>query len=165
MNCALRTGGTVLLPANSGVFVTASLFLKSNLTLRVEEGATLLGTTLPGDAPMVYTRRECVMTMAHAGFLNGGRCLRLKDPLVGWDDCAEWSRLENVVLEGAGTLDANGDWWWQKSGAGRLRPMMLDLLWIDGLTIRDLHIRRPGFWTTHPCFCELCPCSGPQTRA
>jgi len=85
------------------------------------------------------------------GFINGGQCLRMKDPLVGWDDCAEWGKLENVVLEGAGTLDANGDWWWQKSGAGRLRPMMLDLLWVDGLTIRDLHIRRPGFWTTHPC--------------
>jgi len=46
--------------------VTASLFMRSNLTLRVEENATLLGTTLPGDAPMVYTRRECTMMMAHA---------------------------------------------------------------------------------------------------
>jgi len=61
------------------------------------------------DAPLVYARRNCLMTPAHAGLVNGGRCLRLKAPLVGWDDCAQWSKLENVVIEGGGTLDANGD--------------------------------------------------------
>eukprot|EP00911_Craspedida_sp_UC1_P002381 UC1_evm2s1780 len=92
------------------------------------------------------------MTFAHAGFLNAGTCAKFKDPLVGWDDCETWNKVENLVLEGTGTLDANGDWWWDESNAGRLRPMMLDLLWVDGLTIRDLKIRRPGFWTTHPTF-------------
>jgi len=29
---------------------------------------------------------------------------------------------------------------------------MLDLLWVDGLAVRDLHIRRPGYWTVHPTF-------------
>ena len=42
------------------------------------------------------------MTQAHAGFLNGGQCLKYKDPLVGWDDCKDWSKLENVVVEGGG---------------------------------------------------------------
>eukprot|EP00035_Acanthoeca_spectabilis_P007294 m.134786 g.134786 ORF g.134786 m.134786 type:complete len:150 (+) comp13884_c0_seq2:544-993(+) len=93
------------------------------------------------------------MMDAHAGFINGGRCLKKKDPLVGWDDCAEWSQLENVVIEGGGTLDANGDHWYQnKDTMNDQRPMMFDLLWVDGLTIRDLRIRRPGFWTVHPCF-------------
>eukprot|EP01065_Artemidia_motanka_P027529 TRINITY_DN32717_c0_g1_i1.p1 TRINITY_DN32717_c0_g1~~TRINITY_DN32717_c0_g1_i1.p1 ORF type:complete len:456 (+),score=140.37 TRINITY_DN32717_c0_g1_i1:57-1370(+) len=142
-------GGTVLVPAGAGTFVTASLWLRSNLTFRVEEGSTLLGTTLPGDAPYVYTRRECVMMYAHAGMLNAGRCVRMKDPLVGWDDCAEWRKVSNLVVEGSGTLDANGEHWLK---GGRDRPMMLDLLWVDGLTIRDLHIRRPGFWTVHPTF-------------
>ena len=49
---------------------------------------------------------------------------------------------------GIGTLDANGDDWYKvygKSGEkSNLRPMMLDLLWVDGLTVRDLRIRRPG---------------------
>ena len=75
------------------------------------------------------------MLDAHAGFFNGGRCLKKKDPLVGWDDCAVWSKLENVVLEGNGTLDANGDFWWNgtapSSESGRLRPMMLDLMYVD----------------------------------
>ena len=63
------------------------------------------------DAPLVYARRNSLMTVAHAGLLNGGRCLRLKSPLVGWDDCAEWSKLENVAIEGGGLLDADGDDW------------------------------------------------------
>ena len=57
----------------------------------------------------------------------------------------QWSKLENVVIEGGGTLDANGDHWYQdKDTMNDQRPMMLDLLWIDGLTIRDMRIRRPG---------------------
>lgn len=91
------------------------------------------------------------MMDAHAGLLNGARCVKKKEPLVGWDDCEKWSTLENVVIEGGGTIDGNGEHWLTK---GRDRPMLLDLLWIDGLTIRDLKIRRPGFWTVHPTFCN-----------
>lgn len=160
----LQGGGTVLVPEGL-VLYTASLFLRSNLTLRVE--GTLVGTATgsgrtaasTGDAPIVYTRRNSLMTDAHAGLLNGGRCLRKKAPLVGWDDCAEWSKLSNVVIEGGGTLDADGsDWyevWGKRKGVDQnQRPMMLDLLWVDGLTIRDMKIRRPGYWTVHPTFCN-----------
>ena len=93
------------------------------------------------------------MKWAWAGFLNGARCQRMKDPLVGWDDCAEWNKLENVVLEGGGTVDGDGANW-IASDWRELRPVMLDLLWIDGLTLRDLRLRRPGFWTTMPAFCN-----------
>ena len=34
-------GGTVLVPAHSGVFLTGSLWLRSNMTFRVEENATI----------------------------------------------------------------------------------------------------------------------------
>jgi hypothetical protein len=147
----LPGGGTVLFPANSGSFVTGALWLASNLTFRVEENAVLLGSSSKEEwnSPVVYTRRECVMMDAHAGFLNAGRCVEKKAPLVGWDDCKTWTKLENVAIEGKGTLDANAQGW---LSGGRDRPMMLDLLWVDGLTIKDLKIRRPGFWTVHPTF-------------
>lgn len=147
----LAEGGTVLLPSG-GTFKTGSLWLRSNLTFRVEDGATLLGSDDHDDYPIVYTRRGSVMMWAHAGFLNGARCTRLKDPLVGWDDCAEWDTLANVAIEGAGTLDANGEKWAEKGGDDR--SMMIDLLYVDGLTLRGLRIRRPAFWTVHPCFCN-----------
>lgn len=158
----LASGGTVLVPAGI-VLYSASLWLRSNLTLRVEAGAALVSTATGSgrarasteDAPIVYTRRGDTMVWAHAGFLNGALCTKLKSPLVGWDDCAEWSVLSNVVIEGGGMLDADGDAWWSDESmksVGNARPMMLDLLWIDGLTIRDMQIRRPGYWTVHPTF-------------
>lgn len=240
--------GTVLVP--SGItLLTASLFLQSNLTLRVEEGATLLGTTALGDAPLIYTRRGCTMMVrclfqsvfffffpslsfflshfffspyeylnqqrqqcqrcftlpdvlyccvitqrifslhadlpndagdvhplrwpqwGHAGFLNGARCIKMKDPLVGWDDCEEWSKLENVVVEGGGMLDANAEHWYGKDlpKNGDMRPMMLDFLWVDGLTIKDMKIRRPvrlsnaGAWPLVSLYRGV-PCCGVPWR-
>ena len=47
----LPTGGTVLVPKGI-LLTTASLWLRSNLSFRVEEGATVLGTQLLDDAPM-----------------------------------------------------------------------------------------------------------------
>eukprot|EP01046_Picozoa_sp_COSAG06_P069890 COSAG06_NODE_19278_length_845_cov_1.359249_1_plen_166_part_00 len=90
----LPTGGVVLVPAEL-TLLSASLFMKSNLTLRVE--GTLLGT-------------------------------------------------ENVVLEGGRMLDADGSAWYEVWGAkagnnNNARPMMLDMMWVEGLTIQNLAIR------------------------
>jgi polygalacturonase len=68
-------------------------------------------------------------------------------------DCAAWGKLENVVLEGPGTVDGDGAKW-LASDQESLRPVLLDLLWIDGLTLKDLSLRRPAFWTAMPAFCN-----------
>ena len=64
-----------------------------------------------------------------------------------------------MVIEGGGTLDADGSAWyetWAKQDGhdGNQRPMMLDMMWVNGLTIRDISIRRPGYWTVHPTFSD-----------
>eukprot|EP01052_Picozoa_sp_SAG31_P036875 SAG31_NODE_4665_length_3055_cov_1.841001_1_plen_197_part_00 len=114
----LPTGGVVLVPPQL-TLLSASLFMRSNLTLRVE--GTLLGTATGStktpqsinDAPIVWARRNALMTDAHAGFINGGRCLA-KAPAQSAqhpDGCLQWSKLENVILEGGGMLDADGSDW------------------------------------------------------
>jgi hypothetical protein len=60
----------------------------------------LIGSTHWSSYPMVYTRSSCTMGEAHAALLNGGQCVKMKEPLVGWDDCEEWGVLQNVVIEG-----------------------------------------------------------------
>ncbi len=97
-------GGTVLLPT-SHIFRSGSLWLRSNMTLRLEPGAVLLGSRQWDAFNLTYTRAGCVMMYAHASLLNAGRCLEMKSPRVGWDDCARWSKLQNVVLSGGGTID------------------------------------------------------------
>ena len=32
------------------------------------------------------------------------------------------------------------------------RPTLFGLLWVDGLSIRDIEVRHPAFWTIHPTF-------------
>ena len=97
-------GGTVLLPGPH-VFRAGSLWLRSNLTFRVEPTAVLLGSQRWDAFNLTYTRSGCVMMYAHASLLNAGRCLEMKTTRVGWDDCARWSKLQNVVLSGGGTID------------------------------------------------------------
>lgn len=157
--------GTVLLPRGAGSFRSGSLWLASNLTFRIEEGASLSGSENWSSYPMTYTRSGCVMMEAHASLLNAGRCLQMKSERVGWDDCLEWSTLENIVIEGEQqndgviSIDGNGDMWWQQctptcpDGTDiSQRPTLLGLLWVNGLTIQNLHMRNPPGWTVHPCF-------------
>ena len=154
----LQDGGTVLLP-RGGNFVSGSLWLRSNLTFRVEDGAMLIGSLQWAAYPLTYTRSGCTMMTAHASLLNAGRCLMQKDPLVGWDDCAEWHTVANVDISGGGTINGNGDQWWQQclptcpdgTDTGQ-RPTLFGLLWVDGLSIRGMRIRHPAFWTIHPTF-------------
>jgi len=93
------------------------------------------------------------MKWAYSGFINGALCTALKEPLVGWNDCAAWSEVSNVVVEGEGTIDGSGDAW-IASDLGNTRPYLLDLLYVNGLTVRGLKLRKPGFWTTVPIFCN-----------
>eukprot|EP01043_Picozoa_sp_COSAG02_P058525 COSAG02_NODE_7298_length_3077_cov_81.755876_4_plen_393_part_00 len=168
LDCGDRaTGGVVLVPEGL-TLLTGSLFMRSNLTLRV--AGALIGTATGSgdndhtinDAPVIWARRNALMVDAHAGLINGGRCVRKASAQTAAhpDGCELWSKLENVIIDGGGLLDANAsDWylkWATRPGHGPLdynkRPMMLDMMWVNGLTIRDIAIRRPGYWTVHPTF-------------
>ena len=84
---ANKAGGTVKL--SGGTFVSGPIHLKSNITLDVEKGATLLGSPDRADFP--------AGTFAH---------LPTVQPLVGS------LNAENIVVTGGGTIDGNGQLWW-----------------------------------------------------
>ena len=52
--CASRGGGTVVVPP--GRWLTGALFLASGVELRIESGATLLGSRNFDDYPLVQSR-------------------------------------------------------------------------------------------------------------
>ena len=90
--CAKAGGGTVYLPP--GKYLTGTLVLKSHVILDLDAGATILGSENPEDYP------TC------------------KDPWGG--DRAEISSLiyaedaENVTITGRGTINGQGQVWWQR---------------------------------------------------
>ncbi|MGN6371178.1 MAG: glycoside hydrolase family 28 protein [Phycisphaerae bacterium] len=87
-----EAGGVVEVPA--GKYLTGAIRLKSNITLQVDEGATLLFSTDPKDYPLTKTRYEGVEVMNYSPLISA----------VGAHD---------VKITGKGTLDGQGEVWWK----------------------------------------------------
>jgi polygalacturonase len=84
-------GGTVYFPP--GRYLSGSIHLESNLTLRLEAGAVLLYSGDPADSPLVPSRWECTTAWTHG-------------PLIYANG------KENITITGRGTIDGQGRNWW-----------------------------------------------------
>ncbi|MGB6429426.1 MAG: glycoside hydrolase family 28 protein [Candidatus Acidiferrales bacterium] len=154
--CAKAGGGTVLVPP--GVFLTGPLFLKSHIVFEVVAGATLLGSANFSDYPTIAGRWEGLDRTVFASLLTG-------------------MDLENVTIQGRGTLDGQGPVWWDafhKTTALRRqmnlmerepenppgsplawpRARMINLYRSKNIVIRDLSIVNSPSWNIHPVDCE-----------
>lgn len=159
--CHGAGGGTVLVPA--GTWLTGPIHLRSNVHLRLEQGALLLFSTCPADyLPAVLTRWE------------GIECYNYS-PLISARDC------ENVAVTGEGVLDGQGQAWWRwkqlQGPAARhlydaqaegvpveqrvyateeaaLRPQFLQPLGCRNVLIEGVTFVNGPMWTVHPVYCE-----------
>jgi polygalacturonase len=119
-------GGKLIFP--KGTYLTGSIQIKNNVTLRLEEGATLLGSTDAAD----YTNLD--------PFIDGsgnpmGHALILA------------INAENVGIEGAGTIDGQGPGLKAKQPRYTMRPFLLRWVGCRNVTVRDVHLTNPGAWT------------------
>ncbi len=146
---ALRRAELRLRP---GVYVTGALFLKSGLTLRLERGATLLGSRNLSDYPLLPTRVAGIEMRWPAALVN----------IYGEHD---------VALVGEGCIDGDGQVFWDSYWALRAiyeprglrwasdydcqRPRLIQVYESSRITLGDgLLLRRSGFWTLHLCYSE-----------
>jgi polygalacturonase len=161
--CARAGGGRVVVPP--GVYLTGPIHLKSNVNLRVSEGATIRFSRDPAAyLPVVLTRWEGVELMGYS-------------PLV----YAYGER--NVAVTGKGTLDGQAGpahWWpWKKTGtpdsqkpdrdrlfaqaeagvevaervygAGHyLRPQFIQPYRCENVLVEGVTIRNAPMWVIHP---------------
>ncbi|MBE6063009.1 MAG: glycoside hydrolase family 28 protein [Clostridium butyricum] len=88
---ACTEGGKVVIP--EGVYTTGSLWLKSNMTLELKEGAVLSGSTNTDDYPRTYYTEDDSVNVRSWGILNAYN-----------SNC----KLENIRIVGDGTIDGNG---------------------------------------------------------
>lgn len=130
-------GGTVVVPA--GVFVTGALWLKSDLTLRLERGGRLLGSANPADYPIHQEHYEGYEQLCYGSLLSTGP-----------------ARYRNITIEGEGCIDANGIRLFpaEMDEARARRGKALSLRNIDGLTIRGVTICDSAFWCAHLLYCR-----------
>lgn len=126
--CSADDGGTVLLA--HGTFLSGTLVLRSHVTLRIEAGATLLGSRDDADyptlqPPTVNTQlADCRHALVYA---------------VGATD---------VRIEGGGTIDGNADidkWRGMARPEGQ-RPMAIFTAMSSNVTIEGVRVRNAATW-------------------
>ena len=131
--CSASGGGTVLVAG--GKFVTGTFYLKSDVTLRVDFGAMILGSTNIAD----YTT-DTDRTMYNEPYMN--RCLIFaKD-------------ARNITIEGPGVIDGRGKSFPNKGDREKNRPKMIRLLRCSNIRVHDLTLQWPASWTSEWRYCN-----------
>ena len=160
--CSNAQGGTVLVPQGK-YYVAGSIVMKSNVNLKVEEGAEIVFSSSPKDyTPFVLTVWE-------------GTELFNYSPLVyGY-------HVSNIAITGKGILNGSATKTfatWRPQGSkiqGRLRqmgidqvpvfqrnfglesilpPSMIQFFGCSNVLIQDIHISDAPYWVIHPVFCN-----------
>ena len=156
--CAAKGGGTVRLTA--GTYLSAPVVLKSNITLQLDKGATLLGSPDHKDYP------------AKTEFRAPG----LQSLVIA-------TNAEHVAITGEGTIDGNGESWWQEAraykdsgilGAEHTRPRLVVFDHCKHVRVEGVTIQNSPMWQLVPYYTDdivirnvkvLAPARSPNTDA
>jgi len=153
--CAKAGGGIVAF--KPGSYVTGSIFLKSNVHLRIDTHVTLIGSQDEAAYPSIWTR-------------VAGIEMRWPAALININD------QTNVKLSGGGTIDGQGQKWWDKYWDLRLDYEPRGLRWASdydaervrlmvvwkstNVTVDNLSLKRAGFWTMQVVYSDYVTVSG-----
>ena len=119
--CAAKGGGTVTL--THGTYLSAPIILKSNITLDIAAGATLLGSPDHGNYPAMTVFRE-----------------------PGRQSLISAANAHDIAITGEGAIDGNGKSWWADTRGKRPSGVMGEVVFRPRLIVFDhcRHIRING---------------------
>jgi polygalacturonase len=128
-------GGTVFFPA--GKFLTGTIYLKSNVTLMLEAGCTLLGSTDLKNYPVrVADTRSYTDSYGKQSLISG-------------------EGLENVAIVGRGTIDGQGKAFaWTRERPYEDRPYLIRLARCRDVLIEGVRLQNSAMWMQHYLACE-----------
>lgn len=154
---AKMASGRVRVVVPVGIYLTASVFLGSNIEFHLEKGAVLRGTTQEECYPVMRTRVAGIEMDWPVAILN-------------------INGQENVQITGSGMIDGQGPYWWNKywgedrQGGMRREYDGAGLRWCvdyDCRRVRNVIVMesrnvelsgfesvRSGFWNIHICYSE-----------
>ena len=156
--CASAGGGTVRL--SGGTFVSAPIVLKSNITLDIAKGATLLGSPDHADYPAKTEFRA-----------------------PGTQSLISATNAEGITITGGGTIDGNGESWWKLArsergsgivGAVQFRPRLVVFDHCKHVRLTDVTVENSPSWQIVPYYTDdmvirnirvLAPQHSPNTDA
>jgi polygalacturonase len=132
--CSVFGGGEVVVPA--GDYLTGALTLRSGVTLRIEEGATLNGSTDMADYPLAQVRWEGHWIKGYNGFISA-------------------TDAENVGIAGPGKIVGNPALRGRVERSSGLRyPALIEFNNCRNVRVEDCYTQQFGMWSTHPVYCE-----------
>lgn len=149
-------GGTVVVPP--GRYHTGSIRLKSHITLNIEAGAVILGSGNPDDYPL--TENVWSADPKHATLAS----------LIYAEDS------ENITITGRGTIDGQGQPWWervrlanpakyklppltdrQRAEVAKIshgRPRLIRMVRCRDILIENVNLQNSAAWTLNPQLCD-----------
>jgi polygalacturonase len=135
--CSASGGGTVLV-SGGGAYLTGTIYMKSNVTLRVENGTCLRGSPNIGDYAS-DTHKNMYKDEPHM------------------NKCLIFARdAESFAFEGHGTIDGNG----HRENFSNERPMLLRFVNCRNIHLTDLNLVNPAAWTSAWLYCDNIVVSG-----
>ncbi|MBI3697107.1 MAG: hypothetical protein HY238_20010, partial [Acidobacteria bacterium] len=124
-------GGVVLIPA--GRHVTGTIRLKSNVTLHLDPGAVLAGSTnLEDYPPITASYRSYTDTYTEKSLLYA-------------------ENAENITIEGSGTIDGQGAAF---KGAYKVRPYLARFVNCRNISVTGVTFRDSPMWVQHYLACD-----------
>jgi polygalacturonase len=132
--CSVLGGGEVVVPA--GDYLTGALTLRSGVTLRVEEGATLNGSPDMADYPFAQVRWEGHWTKGYIGFISA-------------------TDAENIAIVGPGKIVGSPtEKRRNEAGTGYRNPALIEFTNCRNVRVENLSTQNFSMWSIHPVYCE-----------
>lgn len=134
--CASAGGGTVRLAG--GRYLSGTIRLRSHVTLHIDGGATLLGSTNISHYPH------------HIPAIRSYTDTYVKQSLIVGED------LEHIGLVGRGTIDGQGRSFRMadRNRPYEDRPYLIRLIACRDILVEDLRLRHAAMWMQHYLGCE-----------
>ncbi len=135
-------GGVLTVP--TGDYPTGSIRLYDNMTLNIESGAVLRFHQREDAFPVIQGEYE-----GNAGPVYQA-CIYAED-------------AKNVTLTGYGTLDGQGEFWWEQARSRTLkhpRPHLICLNRCEHVVLENVNLVNSPVWTVHPLRCRNVVCRG-----
>jgi len=136
--CEAQGGGTVRLTA--GTYLSAPVVLKSNITLQLDKGATLLGSSDPADYPAKTEFRE-----------------------PGLQSLVSATNATNIAITGDGVIDGAGEGWWKMArsvknagvmGSDHPRPRLVVFDHCKNIRVEGVTIQNSPMWQLVPYYSD-----------
>ena len=136
--CAEQGGGVVQL--SPGVYLSGTIFLRTGVTLQIDEGATLLGSTNLVDYPEVTPQFQSLMTERE----------RVSQSIIYAD------RVERIGLRGKGVIDGQGAKFTVRPRERPLvgRPFLIRMIECRDVRVEDITLRNSASWTESFLACD-----------